>query len=180
MQLLAGSWEGEQVKLQVRSSDRCDWILIRWTSASRLSVLSVRQKIWLRTWTWGHGLDVSADVASDLKRLGSTVVAGSMLTELMTQLRRELLLAGYSSHSPGDDDRWCPDLYNCRKDSHEQMKDKVENKLIYLRLLLRRTHSFGRGAALLPALATPDNSKQEGLLSQRSMSSYYATNTLSW
>lgn len=62
----------------------------------------------------------------------------------------------------------------------ECKEDKVENKLIYLRLLLRRTHSFGHGAALLPALATPDNSKREGLLSQRFMSSYYATNMLSW
>lgn len=58
-------------------------------------------------------------------------------------------------------------------------EDKVENKLIYLWLLLRRTHSFRHGAALLPALATPGNSKREGLLSPRFMSSYYATNTLS-
>lgn len=61
----------------------------------------------------------------------------------------------------------------------ECKEDKVENNLIYLRLLLRGIHRFGYRAALLPALATHDNHKREGLLSRRFMPSYYATNRLS-
>lgn len=88
----------------------------------------------------------------------------------MTQLRRDLLLAGYCLLCLIDLEMTTDDVLTfitaVRIHTRECKEDKVENKLIYLRLHLRRTHSFGNGAALLPALATPDNSKREGLLSE--------------